>query len=94
MTKYTRAYASVLGGLDTFVFTAGIGEPPPLRAALCHKLGWLGVKLDHRRTLRAARAFPLQTAACRCGHPYQRGNFWGRWMRIRPSKRSASMAPT
>ena len=47
MTKYTGAYASVLGGLDAFVFTAGIGENSVLvRAALCAKLAWLGVKLD------------------------------------------------
>jgi acetate kinase len=26
MTKYAGAYAAVLGGLDEFVFTAGIGE--------------------------------------------------------------------
>jgi acetate kinase len=49
MTKYAGAYASVLGGLDAFVFTAGIGEnSAPLRAALCGKLTWLGVKLDER----------------------------------------------
>ena len=47
MTKYTGAYTSVLGGLDAFVFTAGIGEnSAPVRAALCDKLAWLGVKLD------------------------------------------------
>jgi acetate kinase len=47
MTKYAGAYASVLGGLDAFVFTAGIGEnSAPVRAALCRKLAWLGVKLD------------------------------------------------
>ena len=47
MTKYAGAYASVLGGLDAFVFTAGIGEnAAPLRTALCRKLAWLGVKLD------------------------------------------------
>ena len=47
MTKYTGAYAAVLGGLDAFVFTAGIGEnSAPVRAALCGKLAWLGVKLD------------------------------------------------
>ena len=47
MTKYTGAYAAVLGGLDAFVFTAGIGEHSVLvRAALCAKLSWLGVKLD------------------------------------------------
>jgi len=49
MMKYTGAYAAVLGGLDAFVFTAGIGENSALvRAALCHKLAWLGVKLDKR----------------------------------------------
>jgi acetate kinase len=49
MTKYAGAYAAVLGGLDAFVFTAGIGEhSAPVRAALCRKLGWLGVKLDER----------------------------------------------
>ena len=47
MTKYVGAYASVLGGLDAFVFTAGIGEnSPPLRDALCRKLEWLGLKLE------------------------------------------------
>ena len=47
MAKYAGAYAAVLGGLDAFVFTAGIGEhSAPVRAALCGKLEWLGVKLD------------------------------------------------
>jgi acetate kinase len=47
MMKYAGAYTAVLGGLDAFVFTAGIGEhSPPVRAALCGKLAWLGVKLD------------------------------------------------
>ena len=47
MTKYAGAYAGVLGGLDAFVFTAGIGEhSAPVRAALCSELAWLGVKLD------------------------------------------------
>jgi acetate kinase len=49
MTKYAGAYAAVLGGLDAFVFTAGIGEhSAPVRAALCAKMAWLGVKLDER----------------------------------------------
>ena len=47
MTKYVGAHAAVLGGLDAFVFTAGIGEHSvPVRAALCNKMAWLGVKLD------------------------------------------------
>jgi acetate kinase len=47
MTKFTGAYTAVLGGLDAFVFTAGIGEhSAPVRAALCAKLAYLGIKLD------------------------------------------------
>jgi len=47
MTKVAGAYASVLGGLDALVFTAGIGEnSAPVRAGLCRALGWLGVALD------------------------------------------------
>jgi len=38
---------AALGGLDGFVFTAGIGEnAPPLRARIVGKLGWLGLALD------------------------------------------------
>ncbi|WP_344763401.1 acetate/propionate family kinase [Actimicrobium antarcticum] len=47
MMKYVGAYAAVLGGLDALVFTAGIGENSvQVRAALCARLGWLGVTLD------------------------------------------------
>jgi acetate kinase len=49
MTKYVGAYTAVLGGLDALVFSAGIGEnSAPVRAALCAKLAWLGVKLDEQ----------------------------------------------
>ena len=49
MVKYVGAYTAVLGGLDAFVFTAGIGENSvPVRAALCDKLAWLGVILDEK----------------------------------------------
>ena len=39
--------ATTLGGIDTLVFTAGIGEnQPEIRAAVCAHLEWLGVHLD------------------------------------------------
>ena len=39
--------AAALGGIDGFVFTAGIGEnSPKIRALICTKLAWLGVSLD------------------------------------------------
>ena len=41
------ALVNALGGLDGLVFTAGIGEhSAPVRAAVCARLGWLGVRLD------------------------------------------------
>ncbi|HEX6255694.1 MAG TPA: acetate kinase [Euzebyales bacterium] len=44
---YVGAYTVALGGLDTLVFTAGIGEHSPrVRAAVCDGLGVLGVGLD------------------------------------------------
>ncbi len=47
MTKSAGAYAAEPGGLDAFVFTAGIGENfASLRATLCKKLSGLGIVLD------------------------------------------------
>jgi acetate kinase len=39
--------AAALTGLDALVFTAGIGEnSASVRAAVCERLGFLGVELD------------------------------------------------
>jgi acetate kinase len=39
--------AAALGGLDAFVFTAGIGEHAPvIRERIADRLGWLGAELD------------------------------------------------
>jgi len=39
--------AAALGGLDGFVFTAGIGENSiTIRARIAERLSWLGVTLD------------------------------------------------
>ncbi len=39
--------AAALGGLDAFVFTAGIGEnSAPIRARVAERLAWLGAELD------------------------------------------------
>jgi len=41
------AMAAALGGLDALVFTAGIGEgSAPVRAWVCSRLAFLGVRLD------------------------------------------------
>jgi acetate kinase len=53
--KWIGSYAAALGGLDTLVFAAGIGENSPLiRDRICGELGFLGVALDRRRNARNA----------------------------------------
>jgi acetate kinase len=48
--KWIGALAAALGGLDTLVFTAGIGEHSPvIRARICDGLEFLGVALDDKR---------------------------------------------
>jgi len=45
--KHLGALCAVLGGLDTLVFTGGIGEhAAPVRARICAGLGFLGIELD------------------------------------------------
>ncbi len=45
--QQTGLLAAALGGLDAFVFTAGIGENSAnIRARIVEKLGWLGLTLD------------------------------------------------
>lgn len=47
LTKYVGAYTAVMGGLDAITFTAGIGENDGrLRAALCERLAYLGIRID------------------------------------------------
>jgi acetate kinase len=48
--KSIGALAAVLGGLDTLIFTAGIGEhAAPVRKRICHGLEFLGLDLDAER---------------------------------------------
>jgi acetate kinase len=48
--KFIGAYAAALNGLDTLVFSGGIGEnAAPIRARICHGLDFLGVELDSGR---------------------------------------------
>jgi acetate kinase len=48
--KWIGSFTAALGGLDTLVFSAGIGENAPLiRARICDGLGFLGIEIDRRR---------------------------------------------
>jgi len=45
--RETGSLAAAAGGMDAFVFTAGVGEhSPDVRAWVCAQLGWMGIKLD------------------------------------------------
>ena len=44
---FTGMLAAAMGGIDGFVFTAGIGEnAPTIREAVMRRLSWLGIELD------------------------------------------------
>jgi len=48
--KWIGAFAAVLGGLDTLVFSGGIGENAPIvRTRICDGLGFLGIELEDKR---------------------------------------------
>jgi acetate kinase len=53
--KWIGSYAAALGGLDTLVFTAGIGEnAPSIRERICEALGFLGITLHRKRNAKNA----------------------------------------
>ena len=48
--KWIGCFAAALGGLDTLVFTGGIGENAPcVRSRTCEGLGFLGIEIDQKR---------------------------------------------
>jgi acetate kinase len=53
--KLIGAYAAALGGLDTLVFSGGIGENlAVIRKRICSGLGFLGIELHDKRNLQDA----------------------------------------
>jgi len=50
--KCIGSFAAVLGGLDTLVFSGGIGEnAPEVRAKICDGLGFLGIELEEKQNV-------------------------------------------
>jgi acetate kinase len=63
--KHVGALAAVVGGLDTLVFTGGVGENAALvRAEICRGLEHLGVELDEGQN--AAHAEVISTSSSDC----------------------------
>lgn len=62
--KLIGSYAAALGGLDTLVFSGGIGENAPvIRARICEDLAFLGIALDTEQN--AANAAVISTQSSR-----------------------------
>ncbi|HDZ13992.1 MAG TPA: acetate/propionate family kinase, partial [Pricia sp.] len=48
--KWIGSFAAALGGLETLVFSGGIGErSPEVRAKICDGLAFLGIELDDNK---------------------------------------------
>jgi len=62
--KYIGAYAAALGGVDTLVFTGGIGQNSVLmRARICQGLSFLGLEIDEIRNNEANGKEPVAISA-------------------------------
>jgi acetate kinase len=63
--KAIGSFSAVLGGLDTLVFTGGIGErAAPVRERICTNLDYLGVRIDRTRNRRHADTISTADSSC------------------------------
>lgn len=61
--KWIGAYAAALGGLDTLVFSGGIGEnAPSIRTRICEGLAFLGIELNASRNAETAGVISTDTS--------------------------------
>ncbi|RJX30320.1 MAG: acetate/propionate family kinase [Oxalobacter sp.] len=52
VVRETGSLAAAAGGMDAFVFTAGIGErSADVRRGVCEQLSWMGIKIDEAANL-------------------------------------------
>jgi acetate kinase len=59
--------ASAMGGVDGFVFTAGIGENAPrIREAVAKRLAWLGLELDEEANNKGAPRISREDSRVAC----------------------------
>jgi hypothetical protein len=63
--KSIGAFAAALGGVDTLVFTGGIGaHAAPVRAECCAGLERLGIRVDPARNAASAEVISAEEGAC------------------------------
>jgi acetate kinase len=64
---FTGMLAAAMGGIDGFVFTAGIGENAPvIREAVAQRLTWLGLELDPEANAKGHGLISRQASPIAC----------------------------
>ena len=62
--KWIGALSAALGGLDTLIFSGGIGEnSAPIRSRICHGLKFLGIELDQKLNKKSARIITRKSSS-------------------------------
>jgi acetate kinase len=63
--KYIGALSTTIGGVDTLVFTGGIGErAAPVRWKICQDLEYLGIRLDPVKNEGHADIISMENCQC------------------------------
>lgn len=63
ITKQIGAYAAVLGGIDSLIFSGGIGErSAEVRQRICKNLSFLGIIVDEQRNIANDRRISADTS--------------------------------
>jgi acetate kinase len=65
VSKQVGAFAAVLGGVETLVFTGGIGEQAAtIRRIVCEPLAHLGIRLDEERNRQSLSTISTTASPC------------------------------
>lgn len=64
---FTGMLAAAMGGLDAFVFTAGIGEnSPQIREAILRRIEWLGIQISVQANAESATVISRKRSPVAC----------------------------
>jgi acetate kinase len=65
--RWVAQLATVMGGIDGLVFTAGVGEhAAPVRQSICSRLAWLGLAIDKDANARHGPLISTAQSAITC----------------------------
>ena len=66
VARYVGSYAAAMNGIDTVVFTAGVGEnATDIRERICGYLGFLGVEIDAEKNSQRGKAIDISKGSAK-----------------------------